>query len=62
MKKSEPVRVWIGEDMSVCAAVISIEYDENWVSESTIERAQNRFGEIMGSLIAESLNKIHKDN
>lgn len=62
MKTSEPVRVWIGEDITVCAAVITIEYDENWVNTNTVETAASRCGEILGGLIAESLNKIHKDN
>lgn len=59
---SEESNVFIGDDMRVLAVKLQIHFDNHWVSLAMVERMQIECGEICADIIAEELNKVHREN
>lgn len=59
---SEESNVFIGDDTRVLAVNLQIHFDNHWVSLAMVKRMQIECGEICAKIIAEDLNKVHRED
>ena len=59
---SEESNIFIGDDTRVLAVKLQIRFDNHWVSLAMVKRMQIKCGEICAKIIAEELNKVHREN